>query len=498
MEKMSIPNFRVFTWMMVFFLVGILFSTIFNLDHTFILSLIVVLTVLQTGIYFAFCRTLFIKIFILLSLSFLTGIFLYSFRNNRLREIQFPKGDVQKVSALITSYPECGDNSQEYTVTIEQDENKTKLLVQAARYPERFYGDKILLTGRVDEPKNFDDFDYVSYLKKSGVTGIIKNPSIDLVDNNRANKVIFWLFKVRRGVETQINRNLPEPESSLASGILLGTREGFSTSLTDQFNRAGITHIIALSGYNVTIIIVAISMLLLGVVGKRVNFSISLALIILFVIMTGGASSVIRAAIISLLIVFGSLIGRTTDKANLILLAASAMAIINPFVLRYDIGFQLSFLAYIGLVYFSVPILDFLSKKKFSRIPKIVKITFAETVSAQVIVLPLLLTTFGRISIIAPISNILILPIVPLSMLIIFLSTIISVILPAIGKIAFLLSYLPLKYVLLVSEEMANLPFSSIEIKNGWQFISALIYSLLITLIIILIRNKRWTKKPTH
>ena len=478
--------------MMVFFLFGVFFSTFFTIDPIRILYFAFAIAILQIGIYFIFRQQFTNKILILTSLVFFIGIYAFANKSFSLDKATYSNAENQKISAIITSYPENKTNSQEFIVTIENIDQKIKLLVKSARYPERQYGDKIEILGKIEKPENFDNFDYINYLRKSEVVGIIKNPSIEFAGTNQANKIVFWLFKIRNNIESQIKSNLPEPESSLASGILLGSREGFSKSLTDQFNRSGITHIIALSGFNVTIIIVAISTLLLGVVSKKINFLISLALVIFFVIMTGGSASVIRAAIISLLIVFGTTIGRQADKTNLILLAATFMTLVNPYVLRYDIGFQLSFLAYIGLVCFSEPILRLFQKKKISFMPKVLQVAFSETLSAQIIVLPLLLTTFGQISIIAPISNLLILPLIPLTMLLAFLSSIFSLLIPTVGKIVFLMSYLPLKYILYVSEKMANLPFAAIILKSGWQMVSIIIYSLALSLVVYLFRKRIW------
>jgi len=205
----------------------------------------------------------------------------------------------------------------------------------------------------------------------------------------------------------------------------------------------------------------------------------------------------VRAAIISLLLIYGTTIGRKADKANLLLLAAGVMAAFNPFVLRFDVGFQLSFLAYFGLVYFSEIIMKILSWKKINLIPQTIKLVLSETLSAQIIVLPLLLTTFGRISLIAPVSNILILPLIPLTMLIVFISVLIYIIFPSAGQILFIVTLLPLKYIIFIADHLSQVPISSIEITKDLQTASSIMYILFIIGFFTYIKSK-WLKKQQN
>ncbi|OIN88965.1 hypothetical protein AUJ40_02810 [Candidatus Berkelbacteria bacterium CG1_02_42_45] len=493
MKKLSIPSYRVFTFIMLSFLLGVFISSFFNLDFFAIYSVAIAIVVIQVSIYYIFRRDFLIKVIIFSAISFSTGFLFFSYQNTKLSSQILPFGQDKEFSGVVSSYPENEGNRQQFFLHVV--DYKAKLLIEAGRYPEFAYGEKLKIKGKIEQPENFFDFDYINYLKRYSVIGIVKNAKIEIVSKNNGNRILSCLYTFRRKFESTIKKNLPEPESSLAVGILIGSKEGFTDEIMNQFNRTGITHIVALSGFNVTIIIVFLSALLLGVINRKTNFVISIIFVILFVALTGASASVVRAAIISLLLAFGATIGRRADKTNLILLAATVMVAINSFVLRYDIGFQLSFLAYIGLVYFSNILIKFFERRPLKNIPKTIQLAVTETLSAQIIVLPLLLTTFGRISIIAPLTNVLILPIIPLSMLFVFLSAIIFFLLPSIGHLAFLISYLPLKYVLLIAKYFSALPLSSIKLKGSWQIILAVVYSLFIGAIYIYLTKFRWAKK---
>ena len=165
------------------------------------------------------------------------------------------------------------------------------------------------------------------------------------------------------------------------------------------------------------------------------------------------------------------------------------MVAVNPFVLRFDVGFQLSFLAFIGLVYFSPIIKQIFNRRFFKRWPNFIKSAIIETLSAQIIVLPLILSSFGLVSLIAPVTNVLILPLIPAAMLFIFLSTLIYWLIPAIGKLAFLICYLPLKYILSIAQYFAKLPLSAIQISGHWQIMITILYILVVIAIFIKFRK---------
>ncbi|MCX6812567.1 MAG: ComEC/Rec2 family competence protein [Candidatus Berkelbacteria bacterium] len=485
-KSRKIPAFRILTLILAAFIAGVFASTFFDLKYTLVYSISILFLLLAFGIYFLARRNYSVLISIICLSIFFLGIFLFSFRNNNLENLDLPFSQEKTFSGLISNYPDIGSNSQKFFLTTSDFGHEVNLQIQTSEFPNYFYGEKIQVDGALEKPTNSSDFDWVDYLKRYGVVATVKNPKIDLISKNNGNKILAIVYSWRKKFEIACQKNLPEPESSLGVGVLIGSKQGFSQEIINQFNSSGITHVIALSGYNITIIIAALSVFLVetGWISRRANLILSTILILGFVALTGAAASVVRAAIVSLIIAFGGTIGRRADMTNLLLLAAAIMILINPFVLRYDSGFQLSFLAFFGLVFFSGKIEKIFERKIFRWLPNFASRAISETLSAQVVVLPLLLSTFGRLSIVAPLTNVLVLPIVPATMLFVFLSTIIYFLLPGVGHLAFLISYLPLKYILLAAKYCSSLPFSSFAVGKNWQMVFTLVYIIILLLLV--------------
>ena len=489
MEEKAIPNFRIFSILLASFLAGVFIFTFFQLDFYRIYSWAIIFSLIIFAIIFIFPDFI-VKVVAADTIVFLGGFLLFSFVNTGLTNINLPFAEEKEFSGIVTSYPDSSGNSQSFYLQTTDFGQPAKIYLATSRYPVYSYGDKLKIKATVQKPTNFSDFDWMSYLKRFGtVATTSSNPQISLISTSGGNKILIKLYAIRQSFEQAVKKTLPEPESSLGIGLLIGSKQGFSQNLINDFAKVGITHIIALSGYNVTIIIIFLTDILLGFLTRRQIFVISLILILLFIAMTGAASSVIRASIITLLIAYGKTIGRKADMTNLILLSAAIMVAINPFVLRYDVGFQLSFLAFIGLVYFSPIIKQIFNRRFFKPWPNFIKSAITETLSAQIIVLPLILSSFGLVSIIAPITNVLILPLIPAAMLFIFLSTLIYWVAPTIGKLAFLICYLPLKYILTIAQHFAKLPLASIQISGRWQIMIVITYILIVAAIFIKFRK---------
>ncbi|MDO8444310.1 MAG: ComEC/Rec2 family competence protein [bacterium] len=345
------------------------------------------------------------------------------------------------------------------------ESQKTRVLVSVPRFPSYKYDDIMQIKGTITRPPVFDDFDYSSYLKRYLVFGLINQPkSLTYLghDQHLWGRFIGGLYNWSDHFESALNSVLTEPHASLAAGILLGVKRNIPDDLMVALNKTGLTHIIALSGYNVTIIIFIFSALCIARLGRRRVFIYGLILILLFVLMTGASSSVVRAAIFSLLILFGGLIGRQADQTNLMLLAAVLMILVNPFVLRYDTGFQLSFLAFAGLIYFSPIFQKIFERKQFKKLPDGIKSPLVATLGAQLAVFPLIWWQFGRISLIAPVANILVLPLIPLSMALIFVTGMLTLVYFPLGQISGFIAWPVLEYIVKIVEILAKIPFASI------------------------------------
>jgi len=308
-----------------------------------------------------------------------------------------------------------------------------RTLIYTNTFPKYKFGDGLLVNGALKKPKNFSaeggsasGGDYVTYLKKQNIKTIMSFPKISKEGDLRLGffengKIALYknILGLKNKFESVINKSIAEPNASFVNGILLGSRQNIPEEIKEAFNKTGTTHILAISGYNIMIISWVVLSGLTYFFRRRIAFWISVLVIVSFTILTGASASVVRASLMGLIILFANGYGRLYDPKNSIILAGTAMIFINPFALVFDIGFQLSFMAVMGLLYL-YPFLD----NKFRKIPDFWKIkeTTLMTISAQIAVAPLLVYYFHQFSPWSLPTNILVLPFVPFAMFLGFLS----------------------------------------------------------------------------
>lgn len=358
-----------------------------------------------------------------------------------------------------------------------------RVLILAQAYPEYKLGDKLSVVGALEKPQNFSDFDYVQYLKTKDVRVIVPYPKISTNDSLKLSisqklKVSIYhrLFIIKDNFQSAINHSLPAPYSAYINGILLGARQDIPDSLSEAFNRTSTTHILAISGYNITIIAEVLLGVLVFWMRRRKAFWFSVLIIVLFTILTGASASVIRASVMGLVLLFANGYGRLYDPRNSILLAGSVMVFINPLSLHFDVGFQLSFLAVLGLMYI-YPILE----KRFIKIPKAgnLKETALMSLSAQLAVAPLLAYTFHSFSLVALPANLLVLPFMPYVMLLGFLTGLGGLVLVPLGRVIGYFAWALSVYQIKVIQFFAGLSFASVTITIG-LFVLVVLYALIV------------------
>jgi len=319
-----------------------------------------------------------------------------------------------------------------------------RIMITANSFPKFNYGDTVSATGALQKPQNLTDFDYVTYLKKEGIRTTMFYPTIGNekweMESGTAGffektKVGLYkkIFLIKKSFESAVSKSVSEPNAAFINGILLGSRQNISDELKEAFNETGTTHILAISGYNIMIISWAVLTGLVYFFRRRTAFWISVAVIILFTILTGASASVVRASVMGLLILFANGYGRLYNPKNSIILAGAAMVWFNPLVFVFDIGFQLSFVAVLGLMYL-YPKID----NKLKKMPKFgnLKEIFLMTLSAQIAVAPLLIYYFKNFSIVSLPTNVLILPFIPAAMFVGFISGLAGMVFLPLGQIA--------------------------------------------------------------
>jgi competence protein ComEC len=247
-------------------------------------------------------------------------------------------------------------------------------------------------------------------------------------------------------------------------------------------------HLVALSGYNVTIIAQGFHTIFRQI-GPLGGFLFSLLGVWLFVLLVGAPPSLVRAAIMGSLLLLAEQLGRRRDIKRIVLLTAVIMVLPNPYILRYDIGFQLSFIATIAMIIL-VPLLTERIRKW--PLPLALKEAAVSSFSAQIFVLPLLLLNFQKVALLAPLANVFVLPFIPLAMVVTFIIGVTGMLYLPLGQLGGVLGYLLLRYIILVGEFFGRLPWSQIETKTkgGWW---PLFYWLIIYFAIKKIRQK-WFK----
>lgn len=318
----------------------------------------------------------------------------------------------------------------------------------------------------------------------------IRNPSrLDSREIDGMSRAVQYLYDIRERGEQAIHHLFPEPSSALLAGILLGSRGQLSRELTSALITTGTIHIVALSGYNITILASMITILLSRFLSRRATLVCAGASIALFVIMTGANAATVRAGIMGTLALIASLCDRLPRSLNALLAAAAAMIFIEPATMPFDIGFQLSVAATTGLL-----LLSDRFEEWFRFLPNAgnIRSSFATTIAAQIATLPILLFSFGRISFIAPLVNLTVLPLIPLVMALGFIAVMVALVVPALGSVAALPSLILLTALQKIIRWCAELPFAATTIPASFTHISALVAGFVAIIIFIIAYRTRY------
>lgn len=356
-----------------------------------------------------------------------------------------------------------------------------KILLNLPLYPRYNYGDKLKINCTLLEPKNFVDssFNYRQYLARQGIWSICGSPKVNLISSGQGNKIMSAVLWLKQKVGDKAAELWSEPESSFMAGLLYGERSGLPPELSDNFSRTGVSHIIAVSGYNISIVALALMSLFINLgLARPKAFWLVVIGIILFVIFTGAGASVVRAGIMGLIVLLAGQLGRLSRIGNVLIFTAALMLLFNPYVLIWDAGFQLSFLATLGLVYLS-PVLSKLYNSKRTEHDNFFSETLISTLSAIIVTLPLILFQFGRLSVVAPIVNLLILWLIPYLMLFGFLAIMLGFIFSPLGQVVAWLSGVGLKYVIIVVTWFGSQSWSAVEMSVPW-WLMVIMYLLII------------------
>lgn len=426
----------------------------------------------------------FISIFFLGIISFQISDY-YGQKNSSA----YLNGNSVKAVGIIYDEPEFKESSVWLRAEL-KDGYQGRILIKTKPYAKDFqYGDEISFEGKLEEPENFLDFDFRAYLAKEGIYSIVNYPKLEIVKNNQGSAIKSFLLKIKNSFEEKINSILPEPESSFLGGLLLGERQSLNADLKEKMQKSGTSHLVALSGYNITIICSAVlSLLLFFGLRRGIAFWLSVLFVILFVLMTGASASVMRAGIMGILFLLSQKIGRLYHPRNALFLAGLGMILINPKILRFDFAFQLSFAATLGLIYFYPFFEKILKSDKSSFLNW--RSVLATTLSAQLAVLPLIILRFGYFPVVSPLSNIFILSLIPITMLLGFLVGVLGFVFSGLATIFGFLPYLLLKVEILIISFFGSFKFAIISLDKIREWIFWLAIAVVVVLFIYLQKRR--------
>lgn len=459
------------------FFFGISLNSFLNLDYSFSIFFALL------GLIFLSAR--FLKIgngnfYIILSMVLLgasLGITRYEVKDSH--GFVFDKFINQKISFEGTVKDEPEEKEKYTKITAEISGNastvepknskqneKTKILIYSNHYPKFKYGDKILIKGILKKPKKIGGsetrFDFPAYLKKDGIYYQMFYPEIEFISSGNGKIIKQKLYVLKQAFTENIKKTVPEPASSLLNGISIGAKESISDDFKDMLVKTGVIHIIVLSGYNITIVANTIINFFKIFPLPRFFGAIFGALGIgFFSVITGGEPATVRAAIMALLAIIANESGKIYIAIYALIFTAFFMVLQNPMLLRFDASFQLSFLATLGIIFFT-PLLN----KRLKLIPEKfnIKENAVATLSAQAAVLPLLIYNTGSLSLFSIPLNILILSFIPITMFFGFLTGISGFLSFYLSYFFGLISYVFLAYEIWLIKLFANLPFSYINL----------------------------------
>jgi competence protein ComEC len=379
---------------------------------------------------------------------FLSFIFLSFWRYNLISypDLSYYTNKDLEFKGTICSNPIIKNNSQRFNVEFDS----IKVLVFTDIYPKYSYGDVLDVYGLLSEGGMIDDFNYSLYLKRYGVSLVSYYPIIDKVSDRPSFKKRIYLLQ--ENIADIFDENLSQASSAMARAMFLGDKSYLEESDRDLFSKVGLSHIIAISGMHISLLSILLlnSFLTIGF-SRRNSFYLILVFLILYLFLIAFPPSAIRAVIMGSLTLLATCLGRESDSSNLLYFSGIVLLLINPLLILADLGFQLSFLAVLGIIYLK-PRIDILFSKLsiyygFKKSFDVLSVSL----SAQIFTAPILIYNFQQFSFIAPISNLLVLWMLPFILMFMVFSLIVYIFSPFFSSLLFLIIELSFNYIYFIS-----------------------------------------------
>lgn len=397
------------------------------------------------------------------------GIFCFRLGTNFQAEAKLREFESKPILVVgrISSEPLLQGNTQSFKIG--------RIRVRTKQYPRYEYGQNVHVSGKLQRRminKWYSQFSLMYPDVKE-----FKPKKIQIMGFGWKD----WIYGIRSRIEGVYNRNIPEPEASLLAGIVLGVKRSLTKDFWEQLQKTSTLHIVVASGYNVTVVIGAVVFALAGWVNRRWAVLGGVVAVVIYTIMAGAEPAIVRAAIMGSLAYLAQVLGRQNDGLRLLIVAVLVMLTWQP-LLVFDVGFQLSVAATLGLMFVS-PII-----KRVTRWIKGIGDDIAETTAAQLAVWPIIVISFGNMSLFGILVNGLILWLVPIIMGLGAVTAVTGLIWWPLGRVAGLMVYVPLKIMVLVIEWFGGQPWISYQVQDlSWWW--GLGYYIVLAIIIFKVRN---------
>ncbi len=386
-------------------------------------------------------------------------------------------GEKVEMVGVVSKEPDVREAATHLYVRTDSD----TVLVTTERYTNIRYGDEVSVSGTLKRPESFvgelgREFNYPAYLLARHVEYQISFAQVEILGSGNGNQFLSFLFVVKHTLINGIESVLNEPQAGLSEGLLLGVKQALGEELESAFRTSGIIHIVVLSGQNVMIVVMFVLTVMSFFLPRRPRLLIGLCVIAGFALMVGLSATVVRASIMAGILLTGQLLGRSHNLLRSLLFAGAVMVFINPYILLYDLGFQFSFMATLGLILIAPKFETFISDG-FSKLS--IKEFIVATIATQVAVLPLLLYHIGEVSVVAVVVNVLVLPVVPAAMLATFMAGVVSLISTTLALPFAFLAHVVLSYIIQVALFFSALPFASFIVPAFPVYGVFILYGLL-------------------
>jgi competence protein ComEC len=414
----------------------------------------------------------------------------------------FNDGEEVRFRAVIDDEPQPRATSIAYRLEVRSawsngrwHEASGAVLMTVPQFPEYEYGDLLDLRGELTTPPVLEDFDYRAYLAQQGIGSLAEYPSVRVVAHDQGNLTKSTIIDLRSDLSTSLQQALPEPEASLSAGILLGARSALPRELRDDMDATGTSHLVAVSGQNITLLAAAVIAAFAWLLGRRSACWLALAAVLAYAAFVGAEASVIRAAIMGAVFILSIAFGRQNSGWVALLLAATIMTALDPQIV-HDISFQLSFAAVLGLVLLANPLrermdaaLDNAPSIRDFPITRPASELLAMSIASILFTLPITAVNFHQVSIVAPVTNLLVVPAFGAVAATSALVAVAGLASPDLADLLAWLAYPPAAYMVSTIEAFANLPAASVAV-TGVSTPFAIVYYAALSAAVL------WTRRP--